>query len=279
MSKLAQPARNYILTYNNYPDDLTIFNEWCIENCDYALYGKEVAPTTGTPHLQGYFQLKKKERISGLSKKLPGVHLMVAKGGYDSNLAYCSKEGEIWETGTPSLTGKRKGLSEACDLVVQKRSLSSIANECPEVYARYYRGLEALSSAISTTRNFKTEVFWYYGPTGTGKSRRAFDLEPDAYWKPSTTKWWNGYEQHDAVIIDDYRRDFCTFAELLRLFDRYPYSVETKGGTRSFISKRIYITSPKSPEETWEGRTAEDLEQLLRRIDHTEHFSDFFLKK
>lgn len=146
----------------------------------------------------------------------------------------------------------------------------------PEVYARNYRGLEALSSRLSCTRNFKTEVFWFYGPTGTGKSKSAFDRDPTAYWKPATSKWWNGYEGHEAVIIDDYRRDFCTFAELLRLLDRYPLTVETKGGTRQMLAKRIYITSPKCPATTWEGRTPEDIDQLLRRIEHIEHFSSFF---
>jgi hypothetical protein len=84
-------------------------------------------------------------------------------------------------------------------------SLSKVAEEAPEVFVRYHRGLQTLSTVLSKTRNFKTEVFWFYGPTGTGKSRRANDLAPDAYWKPAANKWWNGYEGQDDVIIDDYR--------------------------------------------------------------------------
>lgn len=266
-------ARNYVFTFNNYPEDLSEFRTKLEGLCTYFIYGKEVAPTTGTPHLQGYFQLKEKERITGLVKKLPGVHLVVAKGGFEANKDYCSKEGEVTEFGLPATSGKRKGLAEAAKDIKEGKKLSEVAEESPEVFAKFHRGLEALSSVLCKPRDFKTEVHWFWGPTGTGKSRECFALGgPDAYWKPATNKWWNGYEGQECVIIDDYRRDFCTFAELLRLFDRYPLSVETKGGTRTFRSRVIYITTPKDPESTWEGRTAEDLEQLLRRIEEIRYF-------
>jgi Putative viral replication protein/RNA helicase len=268
---MSNAARNFCFTFNNYPDDLTAFESTLRELCNYFCFGKEKG-ASGTPHLQGYLQLEKKERLQGLVKKLPGCHRTVAKGGYDANYRYCSKDGEFTEYGTPSVVGKRKGLEDLCQQIVQGSKLSDLATQEPVVYARYHRGLEALSSAVCQQRNFKSEVFWFWGATGTGKSRRAFDLEPGAYWKPSSTKWWNGYDAHEAVIIDDYRRDFCTFGELLRLLDRYPFSVETKGGVRPFLAKRIYITSPKSPSDTWEGRTTEDLEQLNRRIENIVFF-------
>lgn len=119
-------------------------------------------------------------------------------------------------------------------------------------------------------RNFKTEVFWYHGATGGGKSRRANEENPGAYWKNPTNKWWCGYQQEDCVIIDDYRRDFCTFADLLRLFDFNPLKIETKHGTTEFCSRKIVITSPRDPRNTWAGRTTEELNQLLRRIEHIE---------
>ena len=111
-------------------------------------------------------------------------------------------------------------------------------------------------------------MYWFYGPTGSGKSRCAEEMFPNAYWAMSTGKWWEGYDGQEVVIINDYRKDFCKFHELLNLLDRYPYRVECKGGSRQFTSKTIVITTPLSPEETWENRTSEDLGQLLRRIDN-----------
>lgn len=112
--------------------------------------------------------------------------------------------------------------------------------------------------------------------TGTGKSRKAFEQYPQAYYKMPTTKWWDGYDRHEVVVVDDYRTNMCTFGELLRLFDRYPLLVELKGGTVNFLAKTIVITTPKSPRETWEGRCEEDLQQLLRRIEHVVHFPRIF---
>lgn len=34
-----------------------------------------------------------------------------------------------------------------------------------------------------------------------------------------------------------------------------------------------YVTTPKSPKDTWEGRTEKELGQLIRRIEQVVHFS------
>ncbi len=60
--------RRWIFTLNNYTDvevdglkkEKVFFS--------FLLFGKEVAPTTGTPHLQGYFELPKKKTLGGLKK-------------------------------------------------------------------------------------------------------------------------------------------------------------------------------------------------------------------
>ncbi len=78
-------------------------------------------------------------------------------------------------------------------------------------------------------------------------------------------KWWQGYENEDIVLIDDFRRDFCTFHELLRILDRYPYIVQVKYGHRHLNSPYIFIITPHSPYDTYSTR--EDIQQLIRRID------------
>lgn len=117
-------------------------------------------------------------------------------------------------------------------------------------------------------------MHWFYGSTGTGKTRSAYEISPLAYFKSPTNHWWDGYEGQETVIIDDYRVDFCKFSQLLRLFDRYPLSVEVKGGTVEFLAKDIYITTPKSPQDTWASRTEEDLAQLMRRIEDVRCFDE-----
>ena len=86
----------------------------------------------------------------------------------------------------------------------------------------------------------------------------------------STARWWDGYDAHENVIIDDMRKDFCKFHELLRYLHEHPFHVETKGGTRQFLARNIVITSCYSPDQLFETR--EDINQLLRRIDEIRKF-------
>lgn len=97
-------AKNWVFTLNNYTQE----DEQQIQDYDfnYIIYGHEIAPTTGTPHLQGYFQLKTKKRLEYLKKRLPNkIHLEKAYGSYDSNRQYCSKDNKTYEKGIPTING------------------------------------------------------------------------------------------------------------------------------------------------------------------------------
>ena len=67
------------------------------------------------------------------------------------------------------------------------------------------------------------------------------------YRKASDTKWWPGYDCHEEVIIDDFRDSWWPITYMLDLLDRYETKVETKGGYRQFVPKKIIITSCQDP--------------------------------
>lgn len=245
----------------------------------YCIYQPETG-RGGTRHLQGYCCFDKPTTFRRW-KEILGTrcHLEAARGTAEENKAYCTKEdtraGEPWEFGDLPSPGRR---SDLVGIIAAARDVSQsmvdVLETNPEAYLRYHKGLQSIRSLSWGRRDFKTVVLWYWGPTGTGKSRRANEEAPDAYWKQGGTKWWCGYDGHEDVIIDDYRRDLCTFSELLRLFDRYPLQVEVKGGNMPFLAKRIFITCPKPPHQMWEGRTDEEIDQLLRRIETVLEFND-----
>jgi len=241
----------------------------------------------GTEHIQGVISFANPRAFSAVRKIIRGWHVEQMRGTIDQAVAYCTKEEtrdpdhpDPWEFGQrPVCAGKAGGRSDlkaVATLVQSGGTIEAVADTYPVSVILFHRGIERLIGLRQRPRDFSTDVYWYYGPTGSGKTRAASAADPAAYWKSPSDKWWCGYEGHETVIIDDYRTDFCKFNFLLRLFDRYPMSVETKGGSRQFRAKVIYITTPKSPRETWNLRCDEDLGQLVRRIKEVRHFPAMF---
>jgi hypothetical protein len=247
------------------------------ETCKYFVMQKEAGESL-TPHLQGYAVSAEPRSMKQWKAKLSTrCHIESAKGSALQNKIYCTKEPRIegpWEFGTIPQQGKRNDLEASLKkLTDPSKPLHELMQEETVAFVKFHRGIERFRTASIQPRNHKTHIFWFYGPTGTGKSTEAHELtEGKAFWKQGGSHWWCGYDGHEDVIIDDYRRDLCTFSELLRIFDKFPYTAQTKGGNVQMVAKRIFVSTPKSPEETWEGRTEEDLQQLLRRIETIIHF-------
>lgn len=116
-------------------------------------------------------------------------------------------------------------------------------------------------------RNFKPEVRWYYGPTGVGKTNAALEwLGEDTYIAMPTSEFWDGYDKHQGVLLDDFRKDFMSFNDLLRFLDHRAYRLRQRYGQRQLLSTKIAITCPFSPKDLYKNLD-EDVEQLVRRID------------
>lgn len=276
-NKNKQRSRAWCFTINN-PDELVdagLNDLGMHEGTKYMVCQREVAPTSLTPHIQGYiyfehlksFHLVKSIELFHKSK----AHLEAALGNPQQNRDYCSKSGgtELREWGTMPTKGSRSDLKKiAISIIDKSKTIDNIVTENPDYFVKYHKGLTALQSAIMPARSVdvQPQVHWWFGPTGTGKSRKAWEEFPGAYWKMSDNKWWDGYRGETAIVIDDYRIQMCPFDYLLRLLDRYPMIVEIKGGTVPLAGTTWVITAPARPEVLWRYRTEEAINQLLRRI-------------
>jgi hypothetical protein len=295
-------SRAICFTINNYSLNEVKRLKESFKDLKYGIFQFERG-SNGTKHIQGYAYSKNARTLKGWKEVVGSrAHVEVARGTTEENRKYCSKEetrdsgafedpgiielfgpeSKPYEFGMEPKQGSRTDLAELAKSAADSSvPLEELLQRFPDGYLKFYKGVSAIRSIVTGKRDWKSQVIWLYGPTGTGKSRIANAIADAAYWKPGSNKWWDGYQSHEDVIIDDYRRDLCTFSELLRLFDRYPYMVEAKGISFQMVAKRIIVTTPKDPQSTWEGRTEEDIAQLLRRIDVVVRFTDinFYFEK
>lgn len=274
-------ARNWVFTCNNFtPADVVIASN---VDCGFISFQEEVGES-GTPHLQGVVCFSKKTYFSTVRTLFGGAEcrfwFAVMRGTPEQAVAYCRKSetrvpgGVRCERGRlPEGQGARSDLALVAQEVQRGTREDAIFSRYPREYLRYSGGIRRALSLQGKRRSEKTEVLWYFGPTGTGKSRKAAEDYPMAYWKSGHDHWWDGYEYEEAVIVDDYRADFSKFHFLLNLFDRYPLRVQVKGSSLWFCSKVIVITCNKSPCDIWANRCGEDIKQLLRRIDKVVFFT------
>ncbi len=253
-------SKSWCFTLNNYvPEDMHLFED--LEK-SYLIYGKEVGEE-GTPHLQGFITFRKARRLSALKVIHPRVHWEIAKDR-EAAINYCMKDKDylIQDNRTQ---GYRTDLQTVVHKIHQTGKLCLDGLEDMTTYVKFHQGLEKLIVRMQKPRTQKPMVTWIYGITGVGKTRYVVDLEPSLWISQRNLQWWEGYENQEAVLIDEFRKDYCTFHELLRILDRYPYRVMIKGGSRELNSARIYITSCHHPSYVYDTR--EDIDQLLRRID------------
>ncbi len=153
-----------------------------LTGCDgisYLVCGKECG-ANGTRHLQGFLQLTRKKTMGGV-KNLFGrssPHLEVRRGSPTQAAEYCKKENNFFEYGsldTGRGQGNRTDLAEIQEQISGGSTLLDIANNHWASFVRYQKSFSIYKQLLSPRRNWRTQVVWLWGPTGSGKSKLAFE--------------------------------------------------------------------------------------------------------
>ena len=259
-------SKSWEITINNYTEeDINWVMDLDVSSCCIS---KEVGEE-GTPHLQGRITFKRAYRLAQLKKLHPKAHWDITKCGSDTN--YFKKLGSEKLREVTKAKRQRTDIQEIRDELIAGDNIQEIMKKARtqgqvQFAEKWYKYM-----GDPLPKGTKIQIFWYYGCTGTGKTRRVLDqCDP---FIPTSHKWWDGYEGQDSVLLDDIRADWCKPAELLRLIDpyRYQYRVEIKGGVRHLIATKIWVTCPWHPRDFWKD-TDEDPGQILRRLTELVHF-------
>jgi len=279
-----QRLRRFCFTLNNPTDEeykwwtKTFPSKW---NPTWLIVARETGDN-GTPHLQGACVLGAQREFSSI-KLWPGcrrAHIESMRGLPIDSKVYCTKQDFLaFEFGVLPSPGKRNDLAVAVEAVNEGASMRQLAlGEHGSVVVKFYKGLSVLRSLRSEPRDPSVSplIYWISGPTGTGKTKRAWKLgrryagSNDEVWiNNGTLQWFDGYDGQRVAILDDFRAKGVKFEYVLRLTDRYPFSVPFKGGFLNWAPDVIFITCPLPIRECFATRNIhrpEDIGQLERRI-------------
>lgn len=200
----------YAFTLNNYTETQENYlKQFAAEYCDRLMYGREEAPTTGTKHLQGCFQLKirrlrdpTKNILIRMDPSFREMHLEPQKKVYLANANYCeksencyfypSKEANFSKEGKV-VTKKNAKYEEALKLAregnFEEISAEMLIKHEPRLIKQYVEHQKVENMMLDNQHgNFFQDFFiLIHGETGVGKS---FSVSTFLYCLNEFWKWY-----------------------------------------------------------------------------------------
>lgn len=147
--------QNWCFTLNNYTDEQVLHLQLLAEDprVAYLVIGREVAPTTGTPHIQGFVRFNSRLRLSSVRALLPVCHCTSARGTAEQNRIYCIKDGDFDEWGTCPVDqqGRRSDFERYVEWLRTLESEPSereLIDQWPSLYGRYRGALRRMAGEI-----------------------------------------------------------------------------------------------------------------------------------
>lgn len=261
-------SMGWVFTLNNYtPEDVERLKALATDcSVRYCCFGKELSPTTNTPHLQGYIFYHSQRFFNGVKSHLGSrCYVATAKADSLSNKHYCEKDGDFTEFGDRPKTQSEKGASsKAVWDEIYKAAAEKRYDDIPgEHKIRYNRAIFSIYADEQRTKRPHNiddyQFYWIYGPSRTGKSHlgRALltDLgcEQDGWFEKLPDAWWGGYNGEPYVLMDEMSPDeACPASSFKRWCDKYPFPAKVKGKDDIMIRpKFIVMISNYMPQEIW----------------------------
>jgi len=218
-----------------------------LSKAKYWIMGKEICPTTGTPHLQCFVWYNYARVWSAMQKTMRpvGAWFKKSRGSAWQNLVYCKKDGDFEEHGERPVEeevakesrgeGSRKRWRNAIKLA-EERDWKRLKEEEPHLYLTQQSGLKRVAAAVIggiKESRLSLDNTWCVGEPGTGKSkwvRDFYGVDNIYYLMPNNPKWWDGYVGQSVVCVEDIGPEHAIqMGWVLKVVgDWYPFNVEIK---------------------------------------------------
>jgi len=252
-------SRGWNFTWNNYtPADEALLQQL---KCKYLAYSYEVAPTTGTPHLQGviYFPQEhtKREVLCKVSSKHISLHKIYVENG---TTEYCTKNGNslAYSSGKKPMTQKEKGQTQqseykqAYDLATSGR----VDEINPLIQIKHLSALNAIAARtrVEIPSLNKPCGIYIHGLPGTGKSRVVRDTLGSNLFDMSVVGDWNRYSNETAVLFDEFDKSHASRGRDLKIWlDTAPFIARILYGSMKIRPTVFVIVSNYSLEEVFKS--------------------------
>jgi len=284
-------SRHWLVTWNNPTlgdqQFFDVMTDLCVnqKKIRYAAWQREVG-AQGTPHFQMWVVLTRDQRCTYFGNSLgwAGAHAECQRGTDAQAYEYVTKvETRVagpWEVGKRESVGQ--GTRNDYKAFVEDAfvlSRAELSKKHPGMAIRYGRGVDRELAARFVPRSVAPVVTLFFGPSGCGKTHAAVKWAKDHgydFFISSMGEWADGYTQQKVFIWDEVDKDFdkVGFQKVLRLLDKYPYSVNVKGQSMvPFNSPFIFLTASEPP-RVWVAGGRQDYLQLERRIQYAYYRAD-----
>ncbi len=265
-------ARNWVFTLNN-PDADDFIR---IKNAGKGVAMQIEKGGEGTIHIQGYVEFSNNTTLAIARRAISQrAHLEKRKGSRSQAIEYSLKVdtrfGESYCNLPRRGQGQRMDLQEVHEALRAGMSYAECSDKFFYPWLKYRRGFSEYLFIHANKQWRSVEVIVYLGKTGIGKTRLAWQLYPDLFRLPTpgkdyNTLWFNGYYGQDTMLIDDMRRGYLRYSDLIAIIDGHPIPCETKGGFVFLNVTRIIITTNVHPDHWYDYDYNMEYDILKRRI-------------
>lgn len=239
--------------------------------CTYIVVQCEMTPTTNKPHLQGYivFKSAKDQPNAKRAFRSERISIRIPNGDAAQNTIYCSKieSRAVGQYAWCHVRGTMPNQGRRADIVAMKDDIKAGLSDL-EMFDKYPYGWHQYRRTLMEYRAnllvYKFEfpvvtVLW--GETGTGKSHQAYMRSLGCDGKTGYVmacakgekQWFDGCIGSVNIVLEDFDGGM-PYRLFLRVLDKYPLRVDTKGGSGIWSPERIFITSNVKPEEWYDQK-------------------------